>query len=308
MNKRSKIAIIGSNFIIGKNIYNTLKEQDYKNLYKINVHSKNKNLKNTINNFINKNKPNYIFVNVGDYGGIKKNLTYPADLMIDNLICSSIVLSSSIRPFIKKLIYFSSSCIYPKISKQPLKTNYLLSSNLENTNLHYAISKISGTYLCDAINKQYNKNFITLIPSNYFGPHDDYSKDNSHLISALILKFHQAKIKNKSHVKLWGSGKPIRDFTYIDDVVYASILIMQKNLKNKIINISSGNLFSVKQIANIIKNIVGFKGNIIFDNSISDGMKIKTLDNSEIKKIGYKFKRNFEKDLLHTYEWFKRNI
>ena len=308
MNKKSKIGIIGSKNAIGIALLKNLKKQGYKNISVLDFNINKENLNKKIQNYFNRNKPNYIFVLIGDYGGILKNRLYPADLMIDNLIASSLVLNTAIKPYVKKLIYFSSSCIYPHKIKQPLNVDKILSNYLEPTNLHYALSKISAMYLCDAINIQHKKNFITVIPSNFFGPYDNFDEKNSHLISSLISKIYYAKKNNHKNIKLWGSGKPIRDFTHIEDIAASSILIMRKNIKNKIINISSGNNYSVKKVAELVKKIIGFEGKIIFDKSMPDGMKIKTLDNKEIKKIGYKFTRNFEKDLLETFEWFKKYI
>ena len=305
MKKNSRIGILGTKNAIGKAILKKLKNNKFQNISILDFDYNSQYLQKKIFNFFKIKNPEYLFVCSGEYGGILANRKFPADLMLSNLISSCLILNIAKNFKLKKLIYISSSCIYPSNVDQPLKPNQLLSHYLEETNKYYALAKISGTFLCEAINIQHKKNFISIIPSNYFGPNDLFDLNNSHVISSLIRKFHEAKINKKNSVKVWGSGNAVRDYTYVEDIAGASILIMNKNINRNIINISSGNCYSVRQIAQTIKKIVDYKGKIVFDTSMPDGMKIKTLDNTLIKKIGYKFSDDLKNDLKETYNWYK---
>ena len=208
---------------------------------------------------------------------------------------------------VKKLIYFASSCVYPKNYNKKLSPKLILTGSLEETNIHYASAKIMGINLCNAYNQQYQTNFIPVIPSNYFGPYDHFSIDYSHVICDLIMKFHKAKILNSDYIKIWGSGKPVRDFIYIDDVAKASIFLMQNYKKNLPINITSQNIYSIKQLAMTIKEVIKYKGKLIFDKSKPDGMKYKVLDDSEIKNLGWRSNSDFKIDLIKTYNGYLKN-
>lgn len=224
--------------------------------------------------------------------------------MMSNLVTDIISLPLSHKYKIKKLIYVGSSCMYPKNIKNNASPNIILSSSLEETNLHYATSKITGMILCDAFNKQFGTNFITVIPSNYFGPNDDFSKENSHVIPALINKIHKAKKKNKKIIKVWGSGKPIRDFLYVEDMIKALIFLMKNYRSTKPINISSNHIYSIKEITYLLKQIIGYDGKVKFDITKPDGTYFKSLDNSKVKKLGWKHSFTFKESLELTYKWY----
>ena len=308
MKKNSKILIVSHTNIIGKSIIKLLKKQKYTNIHFSKFNSQKIENYKYIKKIFSKIKPEYIFLTDGKSGGILMNQTNPADLMMSNLISSVNIFTLAYQYKVKKLLYISSACVYPKKAKNPLKPISLMSNYLEPTNAAYATAKIAGIELCNAYNKQYGTEYISVIPSNYFGNGDDFSKKNSHVISSLISKIHDAKIKNKKNIVVWGSGKPIRDFIYLDDLADACIHIMKKYKKNIPINISSSNSYSIKKIAYIIKNIVGFKGRIKFDLSKPDGMPMKTLDNTELSKIGWKSSYTFTESLKKTYIWYKDNI
>jgi len=309
MKSNSRIIIFGHNNMIGKALIKCLKKLNYKNITVSYIsYNDTQNYNNKLINIFKKIQPEYVFLVDGESGGIMYNQKYPVNLMISNLLTIVNIFPLAKKFKVKKLLFFASSCIYPNNAKQPLKPKLIMSDFLETTNVPYAIAKIAGLELCKAYNNQYGTNFITVIPSNHFGPYDDFGKKNSHVIPALIAKMHEAKINNKKSVKIWGSGKPIRDFIYVDDLALASVFII-KNYKSKSpINITSGESFSIKEIANIIKRVVGFKGKLNYDASKSDGMLIKTLDNSSILKLGWKNSYTFSKALKTTYSWYKNKI
>jgi len=303
MNKKSKILIINKSNL-ASSIYLILKKRGYKKIYFLNY----KDNIRKIENFYKKIKPEYIFLTFADEGGIEYNQKFPVDLMNSEINSLIKFISTSYKYNVKKLIYFASSCVYPKIFNRKLSTDLILSGKLEQSNLHYASSKIMGMNLCDAYNEQYNTNFITVIPSNYFGPYDHFILNYSHVISDLIIKFHDAKINNKKKVIVWGSGKPIRDFIYIDDLAKAAIHIMKNYKLKKPINVSSQHIYSIKQLAYLLKETVKYRGKIIFDKSKIDGMKYKVLDNTELKKIGWKTNSNFKLNLIKTYKGYLNHI
>ena len=307
MKKNSRILVLGDDTSIGKSIINELKENKYSHILNFKLKKNQLISRQKLDKYFLNNKPEYIFLCHGITGGILFNQNFPVELMNSNLNAFIDVIPMAYKHKVKKLVYFASSCVYPKDSKGLLKISDLFKSYLEETNLHYAISKLSGIILCDAYNKQFNTSFIPVIPSNYFGPGDDFNPKNSHLISALINKMHDAKLKRKKNIKIWGSGKPVRDFTFLKDIADGSIHIM-KNYKGKEpLNLTSGLIYSVKEVAYLVKKITSYEGDIIFDKSKKDGMKVKKLDATPLKKIGWNHKYGIENSLIYTYKWFKEN-
>lgn len=307
MNKNSKIIIIGNSNIIFDTAYSYLKSNNYNNVKKLHI-------SNSINYSFTKAKklfesffPEYIYLTGGMTGGINFNIQKPQELMNNNLIAEIITMQLAQKFKIKKLIYFGSSCMYPKEMSRNAKPNMLFQGVLEPSNLHYATSKLSGMVLCDAYNKQFKTNFLSLIPSNPFGPFDDFSDTNSHVIPGLINRIHKAKKNKKNKVIIWGSGKPIRDFIFAEEVINASIKIMKSKKKFDIINVSSRDIYSIKDLVMIIKDIIKFEGKIVFDQSKPDGTVFKSLNNSDLKKLGWKKKYLFRDSLIKTYKWYLKS-
>jgi len=243
-----------------------------------------------VERFFKEEQPEYVFLAAAKVGGIMANKTYPAEFIYNNLLIQVNVINASYKYGVKKLLFLGSSCIYPKLAPQPIKEEYLLTSALETTNEAYAIAKIAGLKMCRYYNEQYGTNFISVMPTNLFGPNDNYDPDGSHVLPALIRKFHDAKISNQSEVTLWGSGSPRREFLYVDDLAKAVIYLMELyNYKDigEIINIGYSKDLTIKELAGIIRDIVGFKGDIKWDLSKPDGTPQKLLDNTRISKLGW---------------------
>ena len=308
MNINSRIAVIGSKSQIGMGIAKELKKNNYKKVVLFDFEINDPNYKKKIIDFFDKKPPEYIFLSQGISGGILYNQKKPLDLMVHNLMTQLEIMKYSYEYKIKKLLFYSSSCVFPKENNGFLKPSDIMGGYLESTNQHYAVAKIAGMNLCDAYNKQYNTNFISAIPSNPFGPGDKFHIQDSHVIPGLILKMHKAKITNKKRVEIWGTGNPIRDFIFVEDLASASIKVMQKYKSCDPINLSSGQSYSIKDIANIIKDEVNYKGKLFFNSKKPDGMKIKVLDNSILTKLGWKSKINIKKSINKTYKWYLNNL
>lgn len=258
-------------------------------------------------NFIKKNKPNLIIDAAARVGGIMANNTYRTEFLYQNLQIQNNLIYSALENDIENFIFLGSSCIYPRLAKQPIKEEYLLSSALEKTNEPYAIAKIAGLKLCEAIKNQYNKNYISLMPTNLYGPGDNYDLNNAHVIPALIKKIHLAKINNSKTVVLWGTGKPLRDFLYVEDLSSACKFVMKNKLQESLINIGSGREISIKNIAQLLCEIIEYKGKIVFDKSKPDGSPRKIIDNTIISSYGWKPKYSLKQGLKLTYKSFLTN-
>ena len=310
MNKKSKILVTGAGGMVGKTLVNELKIKGFLNL--LTPNSKELNLKNKeeVEHYFMKHEPEYVFHLAAKVGGIKANMNYPAEFLYENLFIQSNVIEASRKFKVKKLLFLGSSCIYPKDSPQPMSEDLLLSNKLEPTNEAYAIAKIAGLKMCEYYNKQYGTNFISLMPCNLYGYNDHFEPENSHVISALILKFHEAKLENKNFVDVWGSGNPRRELLFVDDVADAMIYFMlnydAKDLM-PFINIGYGEDISIKELAFMIKEIIEYEGEVKFDISKPDGMLKKLLDVNKAKNLGWESKTELREGLKKTYEWFKEN-
>ncbi len=258
--------------------------------------------------FFKEEKPEYVFLAAGKVGGIGANSAFPADFIMENQLIQCNVIRSSFNNNIKKLMFLGSSCIYPKMCPQPIKEEYLLTGPLELTNEAYALAKISGLKMCQYYNIQYGTNYISVMPTNLYGPDDNYDLNNSHVVPALIRKFHQAKINNKLFVEVWGTGEPLREFLHVDDMADACVFLMKNYEGNEFINIGTGKEISIKELAGIIKKIVGFEGEIRFNTSKLDGTPKKLLDVSNLERLGWRFKIELEDGLRTTYEDFKARM
>ncbi|UXE65573.1 MAG: GDP-L-fucose synthase [Chryseotalea sp. WA131a] len=301
MEKSSKIYVAGHRGMVGSAIVRKLQAEGYSNI--VLRTSKELDLRNQsqVENFFAAEKPEYVFLAAAKVGGIMANNTYRADFLYENLMIESNVIHQSYVHQVKKLLFLGSSCIYPKLAPQPLKEEYLLSGYLEETNEPYAIAKIAGIKLCESYRRQYGCNFISAMPTNLYGPNDNYDLEKSHVIPALIRKFHEAKINNAPTVEVWGSGKPLREFMHVDDLADACLFLMDNYSDVGFVNIGSGQETSIQELAKIISQITGFKGEIRFDNSKPDGTPQKLLSTKILKDLGWDPEVQLEKGLIETY-------
>lgn len=308
MKKNEKIYIAGHRGLVGSALIRKLKEQNYNNIVIKNHKELDLTNQLAVDNFIKKERPDYIFLAAAKVGGIYANSTYPAEFIFSNLQIQTNVINSSHKYNIKKLLFLGSSCIYPRNASQPLKEEYLLTAPLEPTNEAYAIAKIAGIIMCKSYNKQYGTNFISVMPTNLYGINDNYHPQNSHVLAALIRRFHKAKINKKEKVVIWGTGLPKREFLCSDDLADACIFLMKKYSGNEIINIGSGQEVKIIELAEIIKYVVGYKGKIDLDTSKPDGTPRKLLDCSKLRAMGWKPSIPLKTGLEIAYEDFQKII
>ncbi len=305
MELNSKVYVAGQNGMVGSAITRRLREAGYKN---IKGHSsKEFDLRNqvAVNNFFEDWQPNYVFLSAAKVGGILANNTYRAEFLYDNLMIEANIIHAAYIYKVKKLLFLGSSCIYPKLAPQPLKEEYLLSGYLENTNEPYAIAKIAGIKLCEAYYDQYGCNFISAMPTNLYGPGDNYHLQNSHVIPALLRKFHEAKINNAPEVEIWGSGQPLREFMYVDDLADACLFLMENYAGREFVNVGSGEEVSIKELAELVKYIVEYEGVIKFNTAKPDGTPRKLMDSTRLQQLGWKYTTSLKEGLLKAYESFK---
>jgi GDP-L-fucose synthase len=306
--KNDKIFLAGHNGLVGSAVLRKLKEYKFKNIIvagrnKLNLFDQKK-----VENFLRKHKPKIIILAAAKVGGIKANNKYRADFIRENLQIQTNIIHGCHLNNINNLIFLGSSCVYPKICKLPIKEDYLLSGKLEMTNEPYAIAKIAGIKMCESYNKQYNRNYISLMPTNTFGPGDNYNLENSHFIPAILRKLYQAKINKKKFIKLWGTGKPKREIIYVDDLANAIIYFLNKKTIHSLINIGTSKEYTIKKIANNIVKILDLKIKIKFDNNSKfDGTMSKVLDTSIAKEYGWRPKVKFEKAIIETYKDLVKN-
>ena len=306
INLKSKIYIAGHNGLVGSAILRKLKSKGYKNIiFKSRKQLDLKN-QNKVFEFLKKNKPDFIFIAAAKVGGIYSNNKYKAEYIFDNLSIQLNIMHSAYLCGIKNLIFLGSSCVYPRACKQPIKESYLLTGELEKTNEAYAIAKVTGIKVCESYNDQYKTNYKCLMPTNTFGPNDYYNKLNSHMFPALIKKAHEAKIKNKKEITLWGNGQAKREMIYVDDIADACVYFMKKKFKETTLNIGTGKDYSIKQYAEIILKLIipKKKIRIKYDFSKPNGTPRKVLDVSLAKKYGWKAKTELKKAILLTYKDF----
>lgn len=312
--KEKKIYVAGHNGMVGSAITRELTKRGYKNLLLKSLVELDLRKQKDVESFLNKEKPEIVIIAAAKVGGILANNTYRADFLYDNLMIELNIIHSSYLTKVEKVIFLGSSCIYPKLAPQPLKEEYLLSGYLENTNEPYAIAKISGIKMCENYYKQYGCNFYSVMPTNLYGINDNFDLQTSHVLPALIRKFHEAKKGGKDKVSLWGTGKPRREFLYVDDLAEA-ILFMMENVEAKDLyengithlNIGTGKDISISELASVISKIVGFNGKIEYDKTKPDGTPRKLMDVSRINKLGWKYKTELEEGIEKTYKWFLDN-
>jgi GDP-L-fucose synthase len=307
MKKDSKIYIAGHKGLVGSAITRSLKDHGYNDLILKTREGLDLTDRKAVSSFFAKEKPEYVFLAAAKVGGIKANEDYPADFIFNNLTIQNNVISESYKNKVKKLLFLGSSCIYPRECPQPIKEEYLLTGPLETTNDAYAIAKIAGIKMCQSYNRQYGTNYISVMPTNLYGPNDNFDLETSHVLPALIRKFHDAKLNNNSDLVLWGTGKPRREFLYVDDLAEACIFLMNTYDSSEIINIGTGKDLMIKELAELIKGVVGFEGNIVHDISKPDGTPQKLLDVSKLHSLGWKHKTDLKEGIKKTYKWFLYN-
>ena len=307
LNKRSKIFLAGHRGMVGSSILRYLKKKNYKNVITINKNKLDLLNQAKTEKFIKKIKPDFVIIAAAKVGGILANENFKADFIYQNLVIQTNIIHSSYIAGVKKLIFLGSSCIYPKYSKQPIKEESLLSGNLEPTNDAYAIAKIAGLKMCEAYNKQYNLNYICLMPTNLYGPNDNYHTQNSHFYPALISKIYNAKIKNKKKIIIWGNGKSKRELMYVDDLADACEFFLKKKTKDTLINIGSGNENTILGFANFIMRKMNVNLKIDFDKSKPNGTPRKILNTKLAKSYGWKSKINLSKGFDLVFKDFKKN-
>lgn len=307
MDKNSKIYVAGNNGMVGSAIIRNLKEHGYTNI--IGKSSKELNLirQAEVEKFFETEKPEYVFLAAAKVGGIHANNIYPAEFIYNNLMIESNIIHSAYKNGVKKLLFLGSSCIYPKMAEQPIKEEYLLTGYLEETNEAYAVAKIAGIELCKFYRRQYGCDFISAMPTNLYGINDNFDLETSHVMPALIRKFHEAKINGDNEVIMWGTGTPKREFLYVDDLADACVHLMNNYSEESHVNLGTGEDVEIRELANIVKDVVGFKGEIVNDLTKPDGTPRKLLDVSKLHNTGWEHKTELKDGIEIAYNWFIEN-
>lgn len=301
MNKSDKIYVAGHRGMVGSAIVRVLQREGYNNL--VVRTSKELDLRNqsAVNDFFKTEKPDYVILAAAKVGGIHANNTYKADFIYDNIIMEANVINAAYENKVKKLLFLGSSCIYPKMAPQPLKEEYLLTGVLEPTNEPYAIAKIAGIKMCESFRDQYGVNFISAMPTNLYGPNDNYDLNNSHVLPALIRKFHTAKVENQPTVEIWGTGSPKREFLHVDDLAEACLFLLENYDEKGLVNIGCGEDISIKDLALLIKDIVGYEGELTFNTDKPDGTPRKLLDMDKLHSLGWKHRISLRDGITQVY-------
>lgn len=302
MEKNAKIYVAGHRGMVGSAIFRKLQAEGYPNLLVRSSQELDLRNQQAVADFFASEKPDYVFLAAAKVGGIVANNTYRADFLYENLAIQNNVIHQAYLHGVKKLLFLGSSCIYPKLAPQPLKEEYLLTGLLEPTNEPYAIAKIAGIKLCDAYRDQYGCNFISVMPTNLYGYNDNYHPENSHVLPALIRKFHEAKISGATNVTVWGTGSPLREFLFADDLADACYFLMQEYNEAGLVNIGTGHDLSIKELALLIKEVVGFTGELVFDTSKPDGTPRKLMDVTKLHSLGWQHRIELKEGLALAYQ------
>lgn len=307
MDKKSKIYIPGHRGLVGSAIVRNLQSQGYTNL----IYRTRQELDlldtQAVLHFFMKERPEYVFDAAAKVGGIQANDLYSADYIFENLSIQNHIIHSAYVSGVKKLLFLGSSCVYPRDCPQPIKEDFLLTGPLEKTNEAYAIAKIAGIKMCQAYNKQYGTRFISVMPTNLYGPNDNFDPENSHVLPALIFKFHTAKLNNQKEIVVWGTGSPKREFLHVDDLADACVFLMNSYDNGAIVNIGTGEDITITELASLIQRVVGYQGSIVYDLSKPDGTPRKLLDVSKLHGLGWSHKISLETGLRSTYKWYVDN-
>tara|TARA_R110002072_G_scaffold90476_2_gene202317 strand:+ start:13035 stop:13985 length:951 start_codon:yes stop_codon:yes gene_type:complete len=308
VNKSCKIYIAGHRGMVGSSIWRVLESNGYMNI--IGKTSNELDLRNQqdVAGFFENEKPEIVINAAARVGGILANNEYPYPFLMENMQIQNNLIDNSLKYNVQKFIFLGSSCIYPRLAKQPLKEEYLLTDSLEPTNEWYAIAKITGVKACQAIRKQFGKDYVSLMPTNLYGTHDNFDLKTSHVLPAMLRKFHEAKENNHSPVKLWGSGTPMREFLFVDDMAEAVVYALENKLPEHLYNVGSGKDITIKELAETIQEITGHQGDIIWDDSKPDGTPRKLMDVSKMKELGWEYTTELEVGIKKTYLWFLDKI
>ncbi|HEX6192204.1 MAG TPA: GDP-L-fucose synthase [Chitinophagaceae bacterium] len=308
MNKDSKIFIAGHRGMVGSAILRKLKQEGFNNIVTKTSDQLDLRQQQATSDFFSKERPEFVFLAAAKVGGIVANNTFRAEFLYDNLMIEANIMHAAYQQRVKKLLFLGSSCIYPKLAPQPLKEEYLLTGLLEPTNEPYAIAKIAGIKLCEAYRDQYGCNFIAAMPTNLYGEGDNYHLQNSHVIPGMLHKFHDAKLANAPFVELWGTGAPLREFMYVDDLAEASVFLMQHYNDKLFVNVGTGEELSIRDLALHIKDVVGYTGEIKFDTTKPDGTPRKLMDSSRIHDMGWRHRVSLKEGLKKAYEFYLKSI
>lgn len=318
MKPESKIYVAGHQGMVGRALVRKLESEGYTNLILRSRSVLDLRNQEAVSSFFEVEKPEYVFLAAAKVGGIHANNTYPAEFIHDNLVIQSNIIQAAWLNKVDRLLFLGSSCIYPKLAPQPMNEDSLLTGLLEPTNEPYALAKIAGIKMCESYNRQYGTKFVSVMPTNLYGPNDNFDLQNSHVLPALIRKFHEAKVSSAAAVEVWGSGQPMREFLHVDDMADACVYVMQlpeealqKQLLNypepSFVNVGTGVDLTIRELAELVKDVVGFEGDLVFDPTKPDGTPRKLLDVSRLEKLGWKAKIDLESGLAMTYEWYQSN-
>ena len=307
MEKEAKIYVAGHQGMVGSAICRVLKQSGYNNLVTYTRAELDLSHQDDVEKFFKSEKPDYVFLAAAKVGGIMANSQYPADFMYENMMLEMNVIHSAWQSGCRKLMFLGSSCIYPRMAPQPISEDCLLTSELEKTNEAYALAKISGLKYCEFLNRQYGTDFISIMPTNLYGPNDNYHPTHSHVIPALIRRFHEAKIQKKLEVDCWGTGMPLREFLYVDDLADACVYLMNHYSGNQTVNLGTGKELTIMSLTEMIARVVGYEGMIRWDKSKPDGTPRKLLDVSKLENLGWHYRTELEEGLRFTYEDFLNN-
>lgn len=307
MDKNGKIYVAGHRGMVGSAIVRALEKNGYQNIITRTHKELDLTRQDAVEAFFAEEKPDYVFLAAAKVGGIVANNEAPADFMYDNMILEMNVIHSAFKNNVKKLMFLGSSCIYPRMCPQPIKEEYLLTGSLEQTNEAYALSKISGLKYCEYLNRQYHTDYISVMPTNLYGPNDNYHPTHSHVLPALIRRFHEAKVDNLPYVTCWGTGKPLREFLYVDDLADACVFLMNNYSGNETVNLGTGKELTIKELTELVAKIIGYTGEIRWDSSKPDGTPRKLLDVSKLESLGWHYKTELEEGIRLSYQDFLTN-
>lgn len=307
MNLDAKIYVAGHRGLVGSAIVRNLEAKGYKNIICRTHKELDLTNQEAVRTFFEEEKPEYVFLAAAKVGGIHANNTYPADFIYDNLMIQNNVIKAAHDFKVKKLLFLGSTCIYPKMAPQPIKEEYLLTGSLEETNEAYAVAKIAGLEMCKFFKRQYGDNFISCMPTNLYGPNDNFDLKNSHVLPALIRKFHEAKVNNSEAVEVWGTGTPLREFLYVDDMADACVFLMENYDGEQHVNIGTGEEVSIRELAETVKEVVGFEGELVFNTDMPDGTPRKLTTVEKLHGLGWKHKVSLNEGIKLAYNWFLEN-
>ena len=307
MEKNSKIYVAGHRWLVGSAIVRNLEANGFTNIITRTHAQLDLTNQADVRKFFEEERPEYVFLAAAKVGGIHANNTYPADFIYDNLMIQNNVIKAAHDFKVTKLLFLGSTCIYPKMAPQPIKEEYLLTGALEETNEAYAVAKIAGLEMCKFFKRQYGDNFISCMPTNLYGPNDNFDLKNSHVLPALIRKFHEAKVNGSEVVEVWGTGTPLREFIYVDDMAAACVFLMENYDGEQHVNIGTGEEVSIRQLAETVKEVVGFEGELVFNSNMPDGTPRKLTTVDKLHGLGFMHKVSLNEGIRMAYEWFLAN-